>query len=93
MNRAVKLYSVLNEAYGDSSFQDCKQASEEAIVVIVKNLQVYSLQVKLLEKLEQSFGDLQLKTNDIENVSMESNDPKQRKVSDSVHITAHEVMK
>ncbi|KAK8509793.1 hypothetical protein V6N13_093640 [Hibiscus sabdariffa] len=116
---AVKFYTgamPIFKAYGDSSFQDCKQASEEAIAVIVKNLQgklfsdsesiqaraeaavllkqldfpVDSLQVKLLEKLEQSLGDLQLKTNDIENASMESNDPKQGKVSDSVHITAHE---
>ncbi|KAK8635579.1 hypothetical protein V6N13_004312 [Hibiscus sabdariffa] len=136
MNRAVKIYSVLTEAYGYSSFQDCKQASEEAIVVIVKKLagklfsdseaavllkqldfpictptfrlniylvlwelkwswktEVDSLQVKLLEKLEESLADLQLKTNDIENVFMESNDPKQGKVSDSIHITAHEVMK
>ncbi|KAK8576105.1 hypothetical protein V6N13_090584 [Hibiscus sabdariffa] len=52
--------------------------------------EVDSLQVKLLEKLEQSLGDIHLKTNDIENVFMESNDPKQGKVSGSVHITAHE---
>jgi hypothetical protein len=30
------------QAYGDSSFQDCKQASEEAMATITKNLQVYS---------------------------------------------------
>ncbi|KAK8578489.1 hypothetical protein V6N13_100326 [Hibiscus sabdariffa] len=52
--------------------------------------EVDSLQVKLLEKLEQSLGDIHLKTNDIENVFMESNDPKQGKVYGSVHITAHE---
>ncbi|KAK8497566.1 hypothetical protein V6N13_002969 [Hibiscus sabdariffa] len=116
---AVKFYTgalPIFKAYGDSSFQDCKQASEEAISIIVKKLQgklfsdsesiqarteaavllkqldfpVDSLQVKLLEKLEQSLGDLQLKTDDIENASMESNDPKLGKVPDSVHITAHE---
>ncbi|GMI69469.1 modified transport to the vacuole 16, UNHINGED, vacuolar protein sorting 51 [Hibiscus trionum] len=116
---AVKFYTgamPIFKAYGESSFQDCKQASEEAIAVIVKNLQgklfsdsesikaraeaavllkqldfpVDSLQVKLIEKLEQSLGDLQLTTNDIENVSTESNDTKQGKFSDSVHITAHE---
>ncbi|XP_028064982.1 vacuolar protein sorting-associated protein 51 homolog isoform X2 [Camellia sinensis] len=27
------------QAYGDSSFQDCKRASEEAVAVIIKNLQ------------------------------------------------------
>ncbi|KAK8515928.1 hypothetical protein V6N12_066768 [Hibiscus sabdariffa] len=112
---------VLLKAYRDSSFWDCKQASEEAIAevfnvflkinfsgklfsdsesiqaraeasVLLKQLHfpVDSLQVKLLEKLEQSLGDIQLKTNDIENVSMESNDPKQGKVSELVHITAHE---
>ncbi|KAH9653465.1 vacuolar protein sorting-associated protein 51-like [Citrus sinensis] len=27
------------QAYGDSSFQDCKRASEEAIAIIIKNLQ------------------------------------------------------
>ncbi|KAK8980969.1 hypothetical protein V6N11_059659 [Hibiscus sabdariffa] len=111
---AVKFYTgalPIFKAYGDSSFQDCKQASEEAISIIGKlfsdsesiqarteaavllkqlDFPVDSLQVKLLEKLEQSLGDLQLKTDDIENASMESNDPKLGKVPDSVHITAHE---
>ncbi|KAA3462423.1 vacuolar protein sorting-associated protein 51-like protein [Gossypium australe] len=116
---AVKFYTgamPIFKAYGDSSFQDCKQASEEAIAIIVKNLQgklfsdsesiqaraeaavllkqldfpVDSLQAKLLEKLEQSLGDLQLKPDEIENVSVESNDPKQGKVSDSIPIAAHE---
>jgi hypothetical protein len=32
----------MHQAYGDSSFQDCKRASEEAMDTIIKNLQVYS---------------------------------------------------
>ncbi|XVF22096.1 hypothetical protein REPUB_Repub12eG0144300 [Reevesia pubescens] len=118
---AVKFYTgamPIFKAYGDSSFQDCKRASEEAVAIIVKNLEgklfsdsesiqaraeaavllkqldfpVDSLQAKLLEKLEQSLGDLQLKTDEIENVSMEFNDPsKQGKVSDSIPTTTHEV--
>ncbi|XWS31818.1 hypothetical protein CRYUN_Cryun23aG0108900 [Craigia yunnanensis] len=117
---AVKFYTgamPIFKAYGDSSFQDCKRASEELIAIIVKNLQgklfsdsesiqaraeaavllkqldfpVDSLQAKLLEKLEQSLGDLQHKTDKIENVYVESNDPsKQEKVSDWIPTTAHE---
>ncbi|KAK8326510.1 hypothetical protein V6Z12_A11G122400 [Gossypium hirsutum] len=118
---AVKFYigaMPIFKAYGDSSFQDCKRASEDAIIIILKNLQgklfsdsesiqaraeaavllkqldfpVDSLQAKLLEKLEQSLGDLQLKTNEIENVLRESNDPsKQGKGFDSVPGIGHEV--
>nr|KYP47571.1 Protein fat-free isogeny [Cajanus cajan] len=39
---AVRFYigaMPIFKAYGDSSFQDCKRASEEAIAIIVKNLQ------------------------------------------------------
>ncbi|CAJ1875587.1 unnamed protein product [Sphenostylis stenocarpa] len=39
---AVRFYTgamPIFKAYGDSSFQDCKRASEEAIAIIVKNLQ------------------------------------------------------
>ncbi|XP_027365635.1 vacuolar protein sorting-associated protein 51 homolog isoform X2 [Abrus precatorius] len=39
---AVRFYTgamPIFKAYGDSSFRDCKQASEEAIAIIVKNLQ------------------------------------------------------
>ncbi|XP_057440697.1 vacuolar protein sorting-associated protein 51 homolog [Lotus japonicus] len=39
---AVRFYTgamPIFKAYGDSSFKDCKQASEEAIAIIVKNLQ------------------------------------------------------
>ncbi|KAL2323708.1 hypothetical protein Fmac_028087 [Flemingia macrophylla] len=39
---AVRFYTgamPIFKAYGDSSFQDCKQASEEALATIVKNLQ------------------------------------------------------
>ncbi|KAH9653461.1 vacuolar protein sorting-associated protein 51-like [Citrus sinensis] len=39
---AVRFYTgamPIFKAYGDSSFQDCKRASEEAIAIIIKNLQ------------------------------------------------------
>lgn len=39
---AVRFYTgamPIFEAYGDSSFQDCKRASEEAMSIIIKNLQ------------------------------------------------------
>ncbi|XP_047178879.1 vacuolar protein sorting-associated protein 51 homolog [Vigna umbellata] len=39
---AVRFYTgamPIFKAYGDSSFRDCKQASEEAMAIIVKNLQ------------------------------------------------------
>ncbi|CAA0825479.1 Vps51/Vps67 family (components of vesicular transport) protein [Striga hermonthica] len=39
---AVKFYTgatPIFKAYGDSSFQDCKRASEEAVTIIIKNLQ------------------------------------------------------
>lgn len=39
---AVRFYTgamPIFKAYGDSSFQDCKRASEEAIVIVTKNLQ------------------------------------------------------
>uniref|UniRef100_A0A0A0K869 Vacuolar protein sorting-associated protein 51 homolog n=1 Tax=Cucumis sativus TaxID=3659 RepID=A0A0A0K869_CUCSA len=39
---AVRFYTgamPIFKAYGDSSFQDCKRASEEAIAVVLKNLQ------------------------------------------------------
>ncbi|XP_047310599.1 vacuolar protein sorting-associated protein 51 homolog [Impatiens glandulifera] len=44
---AVRFYTgamPIFKAYGDSSFQDCKRASEEAVAVIIRNLQgkVYS---------------------------------------------------
>lgn len=117
---AVKFYTgamPIFKAYGDSSFQDCKRASEETVAIIVKNLQgklfsdsesiqsraeaavllkqldfpVDSLQAKLLEKLEQSLGDLQLNIDEIENVSMKANDPsKQGKVFDTVPTVSHE---
>ncbi|GKU99374.1 hypothetical protein SLEP1_g12233 [Rubroshorea leprosula] len=104
-------------AYGDTSFEDCKRASEEAVAIIVKNLQgklfsdsesiqaraeaavllkqldflVETLEAKLLEKLEQSLGDVQLKPEDLDSVSEESNDAsKQGKDSDSVPVNVHE---
>ncbi|KAH7516973.1 hypothetical protein FEM48_Zijuj09G0012800 [Ziziphus jujuba var. spinosa] len=106
------------KAYGDSSFQDCKRASEEAVTIIIKNLQgklfsdsesiqaraeaavllkqlnfpVDSLQAKLLEKLEQSLEELQLKMEEVANASADSNDPsKQGNISEAVPPTAHEV--
>ncbi|XVF72739.1 hypothetical protein PTKIN_Ptkin12aG0144500 [Pterospermum kingtungense] len=117
---AVKFYTgamPIFKAYGDSSFQDCKRASERAIALIIKKLQgklfsdsesiqaraeatmllkqldfpVDSLQAKLLEKLEQSLGDLQLKTDEIENVSAESKDhSKQGKASNLIPTTSRE---
>uniref|UniRef100_A0A5B7AYV3 Vacuolar protein sorting-associated protein 51 homolog n=1 Tax=Davidia involucrata TaxID=16924 RepID=A0A5B7AYV3_DAVIN len=39
---AVRFYTgamPIFKAYGESSFQDCKKASEEAVVIIIKNLQ------------------------------------------------------
>lgn len=39
---AVKFYTgamPIFKAYGDSSFQDCKKASEEVVAIIIKNLQ------------------------------------------------------
>ncbi|PSR94713.1 Vacuolar protein sorting-associated protein [Actinidia chinensis var. chinensis] len=39
---AVRFYTgamPIFKAYGDSSFQDCKRASEEAVAIIIKNLQ------------------------------------------------------
>ncbi|XVF80678.1 hypothetical protein PTKIN_Ptkin15bG0093700 [Pterospermum kingtungense] len=118
---AVKFYTgamPIFKAYGDSSFKDCKRASEEVVAIIVKNLQgklfsdsesiqsraeaamllkqldipVDSLQAKLFEKLEQSLGNLKINTDEIENVSVESNDPsKQGKVLDTSPTTSHEV--
>ncbi|OWM86099.1 vacuolar protein sorting-associated protein 51 homolog [Punica granatum] len=98
---AVKFYTgamPIFKAYGDSSFQDCKRASEEAIATIIKNLQgklfsdsesiqsraeaavllkqldfpVDSLKAKLLEKLEQSLADLEVKTEGIESAGEDS---------------------
>ncbi|ESR57732.1 vacuolar protein sorting-associated protein 51-like [Citrus sinensis] len=117
---AVRFYTgalPIFKAYGDSSFQDCKRASEEAIAIVIKNLQgklfsdsestharaeaavllkqldfpVDSLKAKLLEKLEQSLGDLQLKDEDLSNCLLKSNDPsKQEKTTELVPSTIHE---
>ncbi|KAH9653473.1 vacuolar protein sorting-associated protein 51-like [Citrus sinensis] len=40
MGMESNMEQLLEKAYGDSSFQDCKRASEEAIAIIIKNLQV-----------------------------------------------------
>lgn len=117
---AVRFYTgamPIFKVYGDSSFQDCKRASEEAVAIIIKNLQgklfsdsesiqaraeaavllkkldfpVDSLKVKLLEKLEQSLGDLQLKDEDISSCLSKSNDSsKLEKNPELVSATAHE---
>lgn len=51
-----------------------------------------SLKAKLLEKLEQSLGDLQLKDEDLSNCLLKSNDPsKQEKTTELVPSTIHEV--
>ncbi|CAK9321905.1 unnamed protein product [Citrullus colocynthis] len=45
---AVRFYTgamPIFKAYGDSSFQDCKRASEEAIAIVLKNLQGLVLSV------------------------------------------------
>ncbi|KAJ4727801.1 vacuolar protein sorting-associated protein 51-like [Melia azedarach] len=118
---AVRFYTgamPIFKAYGESSFQDCKRASEEAIAIIIKNLQeklfsdsesiqaraeaavllkqldfpVDSLQAKLLEKLEQSLVDLQLKDEDISSCLLKSSDPsKQENTTESVPATVHEI--
>ncbi|KAK7356331.1 hypothetical protein VNO80_15600 [Phaseolus coccineus] len=72
---AVRFYTgamPIFKAYGDSSFKDCKQASEEAIAIIVKNLQgklfsdSESIQVRadaavLLKKLDFPVNNLKTK--------------------------------
>lgn len=118
---AVRFYTgamPIFKAYGDTSFQDCKRASEEVVAIIVKNLQgkifsdsesrqaraeaavllkqldfpVESLQAKLLEKLEQSLGDIQLKPEDLDSIMVDSIDAsKQGKHPDSVPASAYEV--
>ncbi|KAL1339466.1 hypothetical protein AAHE18_U039200 [Arachis hypogaea] len=97
---AVRFYTgamPILMAYGDSSFRDCKLASEEAMATIVKNLQgklfsdsesiqkraeaavllkqleypLDNLKAKLLEKLDQSLKDIQLKPEEIKDVSVD----------------------
>ncbi|KAK7344381.1 hypothetical protein VNO77_13908 [Canavalia gladiata] len=72
---AVRFYTgamPIFKAYGDSSFQDCKQASEEAIAIIVNNLQgklfsdAESIQVRaeaavLLKQLDFPVNNLKAK--------------------------------
>ncbi|KAL3827770.1 hypothetical protein ACJIZ3_016572 [Penstemon smallii] len=97
---AVKFYTgamPIFKAYGDSSFQDCKRASEEGkifsdsesiqaraeAVMLLKQLDfpVENLKVKLFEKLEQFLVDLHLES------------PIRGSISDSASASAHEVMK
>ncbi|XP_050267110.1 vacuolar protein sorting-associated protein 51 homolog [Quercus robur] len=117
---AVRFYigaMPIFKAYGDSSFQDCKQASEEAMAIIIKNLQgklfsdsesiqaraeaavllkqldfpVESLKARLLEKLAQSLADLQLKTKELSNASVDSKDSsKEESIPCSEPAAAHE---
>ncbi|PPS00086.1 hypothetical protein GOBAR_AA20585 [Gossypium barbadense] len=92
---AVKFYIGAMPIFKGKLFSDSEsiQARAEAAVLLKQlDFPVDSLQAKLLEKLEQSLGDLQLKTNEIENVLRESNDPsKQGKGFDSVPGIGHEV--
>ncbi|KAK4538917.1 hypothetical protein RGQ29_032174, partial [Quercus rubra] len=117
---AVRFYigaMPIFKAYGDSSFQDCKQASEEAMAIIIKNLQgklfsdsesiqaraeaavllkqldfpVENLKARLLEKLAQSLADLQLKTKELSNASVDSKDSsKEESIPCSEPASAHE---
>lgn len=116
---AVRFYTgamPIFKAYGDSSFQDCKRASEEAMAIIIKNLQgklfsdsesiqtraeaavllkqldfpVESLKVRLLEKLAQSLVDLQLKTEEISNGSVDSKDSSKEGSPGLATAAAHE---
>lgn len=117
---AVKFYTgamPIFKAYGDSSFQDCKRASEEAMATVIKNLQgklfsdsesiqaraeaamllkqldfpVESLKAKLLEKLELSLMDLNLKAEETDKSSMDPNDnSKGGSLSESLSLASHE---
>ncbi|KAK8697579.1 hypothetical protein V6N13_113720 [Hibiscus sabdariffa] len=69
MNRTVKLYSVLNEGKLFSNSESIQARAKASALLKQLHFLVDSLQ-KLLEKLEQSLGDIRLKTNDIDNVSM-----------------------
>lgn len=44
----TSVFILFHQAYGNTSFQDCKRASEEAVSIIKKNLQVTSLLPLLL---------------------------------------------
>ncbi|MFQ6670052.1 hypothetical protein Gotur_035088 [Gossypium turneri] len=85
---AVKFYIGAMPIFKGKLFSDSEsiQARAEAAVLLKQlDFPVDSLQAKLLEKLERSLGDLQLKTNEIVNVLREPNDPsKQGKGFDSV---------
>ncbi|KAE8009362.1 hypothetical protein FH972_005802 [Carpinus fangiana] len=114
---AVRFYTgatPIFKAYGDSSFQDCKRASEEAMATIIKNLEgklfsdsesiqaraeaavllkqldfpVESLKARLLEKLAQSLAELQLKTEELSNASVDSS--KEGSIPGSAPAAAHE---
>ncbi|XP_030541534.1 vacuolar protein sorting-associated protein 51 homolog isoform X1 [Rhodamnia argentea] len=117
---AVKFYTgamPIFKAYGDSSFQDCKRASEEAMATVIKNLQgklfsdsesiqaraeavmllkqldfpVESLKAKLLEKLELSLMDLNLKAGETNKSSVDPNDiSKEGSLSELLCPTSHE---
>ncbi|KAK9930701.1 hypothetical protein M0R45_027730 [Rubus argutus] len=94
---AVKFYTgamPIFKAYGDSSFQDCKRASEEAVAVIIKNLQgklfsdSESIQARaeaavLLKQLHFPVDSLKR----LGNASVDSNHPS----TDSSPATAHEI--
>lgn len=116
---AVKFYTgamPIFKVYGDSSFQDCKKASEEAVSIIIKNLQgklfsdsesiqaraeavmllkqldfpVDNLKDQLLEKLEQSLGDVQLHF-DVKSGNSAMSDQSAKQESPDHIAAAHEV--
>ncbi|MBA0715132.1 hypothetical protein Golax_014054, partial [Gossypium laxum] len=83
------LRKVQGKLFSDS--ESIQARAEAAVLLKQLDFPVDSLQAKLLEKLERSLGDLQLKTNEIVNVLREPNDPsKQGKGFDSVPGIGHE---
>ncbi|XP_010519952.1 PREDICTED: vacuolar protein sorting-associated protein 51 homolog [Tarenaya hassleriana] len=116
---AVRFYTgalPIFKLYGDTSFQDCKRASEEAIEIIIKSLQarlfsdsesiqsraeaavllkrldvpVDNLKAKLLEKLEQSLDDLQLKPEEASKLMEHTDSSKNGESSDPHPAKVHE---
>ncbi|XP_040961944.1 vacuolar protein sorting-associated protein 51 homolog isoform X2 [Gossypium hirsutum] len=84
------LRKVQGKLFSDS--ESIQARAEAAVLLKQLDFPVDSLQAKLLEKLERSLGDLQLKTNEIVNVLREPNDPsKQGKGFDSIPGIGHEV--
>lgn len=49
----IVLTIIFLQVYGDTSFKDCRRASEEAIETIIKNLQVHLLGLVIYISLNQ----------------------------------------